>query len=129
LADRPPPGRPPKRAKGQRQDLRQLLLAGHEDAGSPTACWTAVLSADLIPGRFHLTYHPRYVPHVRDHLGLSDQEAKFGAAAAADEAALLWLAETGPAIVRVAQAKHALILFGDEASFAPGGTLGSRGAL
>lgn len=129
LAYRSPPGRPPKLTKSQRQDLRQLLLAGPEDGGYPTACWTAVLIANLIQERFRVSYHPRYVPHLLDRLGLSYQKAKFSAAAGDDEAALLWLEETWPEIVRVAQEKHALILFGDEASFAQWGTLGYTWAL
>jgi transposase len=60
---------------------------------------------------------------------LSYQKAKFSAAGADAEAALVWLEETWPEIVRVAQAKQALVLFGDEASFAQWGTLGHTWAL
>jgi hypothetical protein len=88
-----------------------------------------VLIADLIRARFRVSYHPRYVPHLLDQLGLSYQKAKFSAAGADDEAALLWLEETWPEILRVAKEKGALILFGDEASFAQWGTLGYTWAL
>lgn len=129
LAYRCPPGRPPKLSKSQRQDLLHWVLAGPEATGYPTACWTAVLLADLIHARFHVWYHPRYVPHLLGQLGLSYQKAKFSAAGADAEAALVWLEETWPEIVRVAQDKQALVLFGDEASFAQWGTLGYTWAL
>ena len=54
---------------------------------------------------------------------------KFSAAGADAEAALVWLEETWSEIVRVAQDKQALVLFGDEASFAQWGTLGYTWAL
>jgi transposase len=124
LPYRLPTGRPARLTQDQRQEVRRLVLAGPEAAGYPTACWTAVLIADLVRTRFRVSYHPRYVPHLLGQLGLSYQKAKFSAAGADDEAALLWLEETWPAIVRLAQDKRALILFGDEASFAQWGTLG-----
>lgn len=129
LAYRSPPGRPPKLTKSQREDLLHCVLAGPEAAGYPTACWTAVLIADLIGERFQVAYHPRYVPHLLGQLGLSYQKAKFCAAGADAEAALLWLEETWPEIVRVAQDKQARVLFGDEASFAQWGSLSYTWAL
>jgi hypothetical protein len=59
-----------------------------------------------------------------DQLGFSYQRGKFSAAPLNDEAALLWLEETWPEILLRAQEKHALILFGDEASFAQWGSIG-----
>ncbi len=129
LAYRSPPGRPTKLSKSQRDELHHHLLAGPEEAGYPTACWTAVLVADLIQERFQVRYHPRSLPSLLNQLGFSYQKAKFRAAAADDEAALQWLEETWPAIVRGAQEKQALIFFGDEASFAQWGTLGYSWAL
>jgi hypothetical protein len=111
-------------SRRQRDELLAEILAGPETAGYPTACWTAVLIADLIQEQFQVRYHPRYIPHVLDHLGLSDQKAKFRAAGADAEAALLGLEETWPEIIRMAQAKRALVLFGDEARLAQWGTLG-----
>jgi transposase len=129
LTYRCPPGGPPKLSRCQRQELLGWILAGPEAAGYPTACWTAVLIADLIWDQFQVRYHPRYVPQLLDHLGLSYQKAKFGAAGADDEAALAWLEQTWPEIVRMAQDKWALLLFGDEASFAQWGTLGYTWAV
>jgi transposase len=122
LASRSPSGRPANLTKSQRDELRAPVLAGPEAAGYPTACWTAVLIADLIRERFHVTYHARCVPHLLDPLGLSYQKAKFSVAAGDGEAALGWLEETWPEIVRLAQDEQALLLFGDEASFAQWGS-------
>ncbi len=126
---RPRSGRPPKLTLPPRQELRPLLLAGPEDAGYASACWTAAMIADLIHLRFKVNYAPRYICHLLDVLGFSYQKAKFTADHLNDEAALLWLEETWPEILRVAQEKHAVILFGDEASFAQWGTLGYTWAL
>jgi transposase len=84
--------------------------------------------ADLIHLRFQVDYAPRSICHLLGVLGFSYQKAKFTAAHLNDEAALLWLAETWPEILRVAQEKQAVIFFGDEASFAQWGTLGSTWA-
>jgi hypothetical protein len=74
--------------------------------------------------RFKVDYAPRSLCHLLDRLGFSDQKAQFTADPLNDAAALRWLAETWPEILRVAQEKHAVILVGDEASFAQWGSLG-----
>ncbi len=125
----PHPGRPAKLSETQRRELRALLLAGPEAAGYPTACWTTALIADLIHLRFKIDYAPRYLSQLLDTLGFSFQKAKFTSDHLNDEEALLWLEETWPAILRAAQEKQAVILFGDEASFAQWGSLGYTWAL
>lgn len=126
---RPHPGRPAKLTDTQRRELRALLLDGPESLGYPTACWTTALIADLIHLRFHIDYAPRYLSQLLDVLGFSYQKAKFTSDHLNDEEALLWLEETWPEILRVAKEKHAVILFGDEASFAQWGSLGYTWAL
>ena len=126
---RPHPGRPAKLTDTQRQELRQLLVDGPEASGYPTACWTTALIADLIHLRFKIDYAPRYLSQLLDALGFSYQKAKFTSDHLNDEEALLWLEQTWPEILRVAKDKQALILFGDEASFAQWGSLGYTWAL
>lgn len=126
---RPHPGRPAKLTDTQRRELRQLLLAGPEAAGYPTACWTTALIADLIHLRFQVDYAPRYLSQLLAALGFSYQKAKLTSDHLNDEEALLWLEETWPEILRVAQEKQAIILFGDEASVAQWGSLGYTWAL
>jgi transposase len=129
LSDRPRGGRPSKLTAVQRHELRQHLVDGPEAAGYPSACWTAGMIADLIRRRFQVAYAPRYVCHLLDQLGFSYQKGKFTADHLNDEAALLWLEETWPDILRHARDKDAVILFGDEASFAQWGSLGYTWAL
>ena len=126
---RPHPGRPAKLSANQRQELRQLLVDGPESSGYATACWTTALIADLIHLRFKIDYAPRYLSQLLDTLGFSYQKAKFTSDHLNDEEALLWLEETWPEILRLAKEKQAIILFGDEASFAQWGSLGYTWAL
>jgi transposase len=122
-------GRPAKLTVSQRQELKDVVLAGPEAAGYSSACWTSGMIADLIHLRFRVAYAPRYVCHLLGLLGLSFQRGRFTADHLDDGAALLWLEETWPTILRRAQEKQAVILFGDEASFAQWGTLGYTWAL
>ena len=126
---RPHPGRPAILTDCQHRELRALLLDGPESLGYPTACWTTALIADLIHLRFKVDYPPCYLSHLLDTLGFSFQKAKFTSDHLKDEEALLWLEETWPEILRVAKDKHAVILFGAEASFAQWGSLGYTWAL
>ena len=122
-------GRPPKLTPSQRAELKAAILAGPDAAGYSSACWTAGISTDLIQRRFGVEYAPRYVCCLLDRLGLSYQKGRFTSDHLNAEAALLWLEETWPTILRAAKEKQAVILFGDEASFAQWGTLGYTWAL
>ena len=119
---RPSRGRPPKLTESQRKELKVLVLEGPLAAGYESACWTGAMIADLIALRFKVSYHPGYVCQLLSALGLSYQRAKFSADKGGD-AAIVWLEETWPEIVRLAKEKHALILFGDEVGFAQWGSL------
>jgi transposase len=123
LCYRRPPGRPARLTKTQRKELAELITAGPEAAGYASACWTAVLIQDLILQRFNVTYHPHYICQLLDQLGFSFQKARFISDHLDEAARDLWLTETWPEIVRLARKKHALILFGDEVSFAQWGSL------
>lgn len=122
-------GRPPKLSTAQRAALKSVVLAGPEAAGYSSACWTSGMITDLIQRQFGVDYAPRYVCFLLGRLGLSFQRGRFTADHLNAEAALLWLEETWPTIVRQAHAKQAIILFGDEASFAQWGTIGYTWAL
>lgn len=126
LADlfyRSPIGRPPKLTANQRQELKQMVALGPEAAGYSSACWSSAMIADLIKLRFKVDYNPRYVCHLLKALGFSFQKARFTADHLNDHEAILWLEETWPEILRLAKEKQAIILFGDEASFAQWGSL------
>lgn len=118
-----PPGRPAKLTPSQRKELQTLIAAGPEAAGYPSACWSAVTIQDLILVRFGVTYHPHYLCCLLDQLGFSFQKARFVSDHLDEAARLQWQTVTWPALQQQAAAKQALILFGDEASFAQWGSL------
>ncbi|MBM4460670.1 MAG: IS630 family transposase [Chloroflexi bacterium] len=123
LSYKRPSGRPPKLTKTQRKELADLITAGPEAAGYTSACWSTPVICDLILTRFGVEYHPHYLCELLDELGFSFQKARFVSDHLDEAARQHWLTETWPEIRRVAQEKQAMILFGDEASFAQWGSL------
>lgn len=124
LTYRRPPGRPSKLTKAQRQEVEATIDAGPEAAGYPTGVWSAVLIADWIERRFNLIYHPHHLTNLLRQWGYSFQKARFVSDHLDAEARERWLNQTWPQILAQAQASGAMILFGDEASFAQWGSLG-----
>jgi transposase len=122
LSYKRPSGRPPKLTKTQRKELADLITAGPEAAGYTSACWSTPVICDLILTRFGVEYHPHYVCELLDTLGFSFQKARFVSDHLDEAARQQWLTETWPEIRQVAQAQKAMILFGDEASFAQWGS-------
>jgi len=124
-----PSGRPPKLTKTQRKELADLIVAGPQAAGYISGCWTAIMIQDLILCRFGVQYHPLYICTLLDNMGFSFQKARFVSDHLDEAARIRWLEQTWPEILRVATEKDALILFGDEASFAQWGSLSYTWAL
>lgn len=118
------PGRPPKLTGSQKQRLAELLDAGPEAAGFTTGCWNAALVQALIEREFGKLYNLHYISTLLATLGFSYQKARFVSDQLDSERRAYWLAEEWPTIVRQAVAAQALLLFGDEASFAQWGSLG-----
>ncbi len=120
-----PPGRPAKLTKTQKKVLAKLIERGPEKAGYDCGCWSTVLIQDLILIRFGREYSAHYVAELLKNMGFSYQKARFVSHHIDDVAAAQkeWLEETWPEIMRLAQEKGAMILFGDEASFAQWGSL------
>ncbi len=48
LVYRKPPGRPTRLTKRQKEQLKQMIVVGPEEAGYASACWTAVMIQELI---------------------------------------------------------------------------------
>jgi transposase len=120
------PGRPPKLTPTQKQRLRDLVTAGPEAAGYLTGCWSSALLQDLIHREFGVLYHVHYLCELLRNLTFSYQKARFVSDHLNDEQRQTWLQETWPAIVQAARRLDALLLFGDEASFAQWGSLGGK---
>lgn len=120
-----PAGRERKLTKSQRKELSELIDAGPEAAGYDFGCWTSALIKELIEDRFGVSYSVYYIPELLDNLGYSYQRARFVSDHLKDvsEAQEVWMSQTWPEIEALAHEKDAMILFGDEASFAQWGSL------
>jgi len=125
LVYRCPPGRPSKLSKKQKKELCRLIDKGPEAAGYDLGGWTTALIQDLIWRTFRVKYSVQYVAELLKNLGYSWQKARFVSDHLEDvsEEQREWMEEKWPEILRLAKAKQAKVLFGDEASFAQWGTL------
>jgi len=125
LVYRHSPGRPPKLSVAQRKELGETLDKGPEAAGYDCGCWSTILIQDWIFNRFGVEYEPRYVAELLDKMGYSYQRGRFVSDHLVDVAKEQeeWMTKTWPEILRLAEEKGAMILFGDEASFAQWGSL------
>lgn len=118
------PGRKPRLTKTQKKRLVQLIKAGPLEAGYPTACWTSLLVQQLILREFGILYNRHYVCELLHNLGFSFQKARFVSDHLDEQARRQWLDQVWPQILRLAHEKRAMILFGDEVTFAQWGSLG-----
>jgi transposase len=118
-----PPGRPSKLTKTQRRKLADLIKAGPQAAGYTSGCWNTPMIQDLISRRFGVSYHPHYLATLLHNLGFSYQKARFVSDHLNETKRLEWRRVKWPAILRQARQRKALLLFGDEASFAQWGSL------
>ena len=118
-----PPGRPSKLTKSQRRQLANWIKAGPQAAGYSAGGWNTPMIQDLIQSRFGVSYHPHYLATVLHHLGFSYQKARFVSDHLNETKRLEWRRTKWPEILRHAQRRKALLLFGDEASFAQWGSL------
>ncbi len=122
-------GRPPKLTPTHKQRLCQLVTAGPEAAGYQTGCWSSALLQDLIHREFGVLYNVHYIAELLGNLGFSYQKARFVSDHLNAEKRQEWLRETWPALVQTARRTGALLLFGDEASFAQWGSLAYTWAI
>ena len=118
-----PPGRPPKLTKTQKHELAQLIDEGPVKAGFTSACWRSPMIQQLIYERFGVFYNVFYLAQLLKHLGFSYQKAAFVSDHLNEAKRQEWCTTTWPQILTLAKAQHALLLFGDEASFPQWGTL------
>jgi transposase len=117
------PGRPSKLTPSQKHRLCELIEAGPLAAGYPSGCWSTLLLQDLIQREFGRLYNHHYLAALLRNLGFSYQKARFVSDHLDPERRRVWREETWPTILAEAQRCGALLLFGDEASFAQWGSL------
>lgn len=128
LVYKAPPGRPCKLTKTQRQQLAEGIKARPQDAGYPSGCWNTPMIQDLIQRHFGVAYHPHYIATLLKNMGFSYQKARFVSDHLNEAKRLAWRHTRWPKILRQAKQRKALLLFGDEASFAQWGSLSSTWA-
>ncbi len=124
LRYRKSPGRPAKLTPTQKRRLRALIEAGPEAAGYRTGCWTSAVIQGLIQREFGVLYNVHYVAELLRNLGFSYQKARFVSDHLNEDTRQAWRRETWPTLLAAARRVGALLLFGDEASFAQWGSLG-----
>lgn len=120
-------GRKSKLTGEQKRQVRAWVEAGPAANGFDCGVWNTAMIAELIWRRFGVRYNPRYLSGLLKRLGLSYQKARF-ISDRSDEVAYertrrQWRDETWPRLVQQAKATGAVILFGDEVSFALWGSL------
>jgi len=117
------PGRPRKLTPTQRARLKELVAAGPLAAGYPSGCWSALMLQDLVYREFGVCYNAHYLCALLRNLGFSYQKARFISDHLNAERRRVWIEQEWPTILRLARQRGALLLFGDEASFAQWGSL------
>lgn len=128
-------GRKARLDKAAQQALVKAVKAGPKAAGFEVGVWNSSLINEWIFRHYQVSYNPRYLCRLLKKLGLSYMKAGFVThpvdEVAYREARRLWVEETWPGLVRQAKEEQAVILFGDEVSFAQWGSLsytwGERG--
>jgi transposase len=121
-------GRHAKLTKEAREELCKLLKAGPEANGFNNGGWNTAMIAVLIQRKFDVRYNERYLATLLKKMGFSYQKAKFESDRLdTDEHQAKrqrWIDEQLPEIIKKAKEEGALVLFGDEVSFALWGSLG-----
>jgi transposase len=117
------PGRPSKLTPTQKRRLCELIEAGPLAAGYPSGCWSTLFLQDLIQREFGQFYNHHYLATLLRNLGFSYQKARFVSDHLDPERRRHWREEVWPTILAEAKRRGALLLFGDEASFAQWGSL------
>lgn len=118
-------GRKSKLTKTQKQELYDMIVAGPQANGY--GIWNTAMIGELIIRKFKVSYNCNYLSILLNKMGLSFQKARFISDKENEEqyeqARKKWMAETWPEIVKKAAKENAVILFGDEVSFAMWGSL------
>jgi transposase len=117
-----PPGRPSKLTKTQRQQLAKWIKARPQASGYTSGCWNTPMIQDLIQRHVGVEYHPHYIATLLRNMAFSYQKARFVSDPLNEAKRLEWRQTRWPKILRQAKQRKALLLFGDEASFAQWGS-------
>jgi len=121
-------GRKSKLTQAQKDDLYDMIVKGPQANGFDCGMWNSSMISELIFAKFAILYNPRYLSTLLRKMGLSYQKACFVSDKQKEEeqekARTRWLKKTWPSLLKQAKKDGAVILFGDEVSFAMWGSLG-----
>jgi len=87
-------GRISQLSEEQKQQLKDIILAGAVQAGYSNERWTSKMIADVIQKTFGITMAPRTVRDLLPTLGLSPQMPVVKSHKHSDEAVLQWASRT-----------------------------------
>ena len=121
-------GRRPKLPPSQKKRLVDVIEAGPLVVGGETACGDTGLIRVLIWCEFGVLSNRQYGCTFLHNLGVSLQKARCVADHLAAATRLAWLEQKWPTMVRAAKRRQGLLVFEDEASVAPWGSLSSTWA-
>lgn len=118
-------GRKSKLTKGQKDKLYHIIVKGPEAYGFDCGLWTSAMIAEVILQEFGVTYNPRYLCSLLKTLKITYPKAAFEPDRSEDneQKRQEWVRVTWPKILKEAREKGAVIIFGDEVSFAQWGSL------
>ena len=118
-------GRKSKLSENQKEKLYDIVVAGPEKYGFDCGVWNSPMIAKVIWSKFKVIFNPRYLCRLLKKIGLSFQKGAFEADRTDDNEKKRkeWVDKTWPEILQKAKEKEAVILFGDEVSFAQWGSL------
>lgn len=120
-------GRKEKLTQAQQKKLHEMIVEGPEKQGFTCGLWNSAMVGELILQKFGVFYNLNYLPTLLKKLGLSYQKARFITDRQNEEtyekARKEWLEKTLPALIKKAREENAVVLFGDEVSFAMWGSL------
>lgn len=115
LASTKAPGPATKLAKRQIKTLRRIILGKNpRQLNFGMALWTLPIIAKLIEVKFGIVLHGTTVSRMLSRLGLTPQKPIRRAFQRDQAECLYWMKRQFPKIVREAQRKQAVLLFGDE---------------
>jgi len=118
-------GPKPRMNKKQKKKLYDLVIKGPEAYGFDSGVWNSPMIAEVVLREFGVVYNPRYLCSLLKKMGLSCQKVAFEPDRTEDNLKNRkeWKEKTWPEILKKAKEKGAVILFGDEVSFAQWGSL------
>lgn len=113
--------------KEQKKELHQIVENGPEVSGFDSGVWTTAMIVEVVNNKFGVRYTPKYMAKLLNSIGLSYQKARFESDKLDDKEHKRkrreWDTRTWPEILTQAESLGAVILFGDEVSFAQWGSL------